>query len=956
MTRHLLLTLLLLIPEGAMSQVVWFSDDFRSAPLRSEWFVADDPWMIRDSMLHINTRSYDILLASRCYTYATKPYSFEVTLRGIRAGVFFSLDDPKQKFLSHMVRFDEKSILAGYFDGAGVYTATSVYDIPKLPTSWTTLRIDVNPKGRFYAIYVDGDFIGSDTNLVFSSGYIGLQASDGISEFKSVKVTGPSSPQPPGLPQLGSELSFQHVSFVEARDHGLDIYAPELHRLIHIDADGRWEKATTPDVVPSLRTSESIPPSTYSIENKHIIVRNSNGAVVDSLTEYLVSPACVAVFHKTLLVADPGARMVFQYSSTGKLVRSYDAAVIGGFKAPKGLTSYGRHQFVVADYDRLVFLDDRSTQAPVIALYATGTSCQISWRTTTSLSGWLEYGADGKPWNRVSSARSSSATEKKVELPSLTPQTRYSFRYGPSLKTIPRSASASKIFRFATAPGDPLSMEYTRLPILCMVYRTISYRDKYPFLRFPKIPDGRTLSDDDLAYLRSATEFNRDFYFRNSGCRLVLDFDFFVVEDTLWLREVGDSDPYWLSPNDRVARDYEHAARTFGKRPEDYAGLICPYAWVNYPSRRTSAMRDPSPGDSIRIRQAVGGGTYGVPAPWRYGKNAGYTSNPFQDRFSRQDWLTTHEFHHQIDALMDVSGFPEYYHADQPWKMPGRFGEDFDFNAHIMRNASPKSWLTLRFGTLARTRDADHDGVPDDDPSLPFDEKRLGGNPSLKDTDGDSVTDLAEVMMGTSRGSELHNADTDGDGIPDGSDPEPLYPVDPVVHRISRLADLDSQPFGSIHNASVLADFHLAWTDSALYLSTVSSVPVNLLLQIDADNDGWFHGFDNIQIRVLHTRDSASVADYYVRDCSSWVDPPRDRRDILRKSELTVSHEPTAGNPATTPAPYRLVLRIPRNDQHGLRLEVGHTFAIRIGVQTTTDLWVWDELFERNYMMSVILK
>jgi hypothetical protein len=211
-------------------------------------------------------------------------------------------------------------------------------------------------------------------------------------------------------------------------------------------------------------------------------------------------------------------------------------------------------------------------------------------------------------------------------------------------------------------------------------------------------------------------------------------------------------------------------------------------------------------------------------------------------------------------------------------------------------------------------------------------------------------------MMGTSRGSDLRNPDTDGDGIPDGSDPEPLYPINPGVPHISDLTELNLHSFGTIRGPTATAQLHLAWTDSALYLSSVSTTPVNLLLQIDANNDGWFHGFDNIQIRILNSHDSATVADYYLRDCSSWVDPPEDRRDILRKRDLRIIREMLSESNNETPGSYRLVVCVPRNDKYGFRLQKGHQFGIRIGVQSTTDLWMWDELFERNYMMPLTLK
>jgi len=499
----------------------------------------------------------------------------------------------------------------------------------------------------------------------------------------------------------------------------------------------------------------------------------------------------------------------------------------------------------------------------------------------------------------------------------------------------------------------------TRLPVMCMVYRTISYSEVYPPDRFPRIPWGRTISDEDLDYLRAACRFNSTFYFRNSGCRLMLDFDFHVVEDTLYLGDVGDKDPYWLSLTDRVTRDFEHAATALGKGPEEYCGLIVPYAWVNYPPRRTSAMRDSSKTDSINIRQMYGGGTYGVPAPWKYGKTAGYTGNPFQDRFSRQDWLITHEFHHQIDALLEASGYPGYYHADQPWKMPGRFGEDFDFNARIIRNAGPEWWLGLKFGILFRTRDADRDGVPDNDRSLPFDELRLFGDTTLTDTDGDGLTDLMETMAGSENGAALNVQDTDGDRLADGIDPEPLYPFPPVVPRISRehsplIERAAANEFARLDSTTV---FHLAWDDSSLYAGYTrkgkSSDTVGFLFQIDAANDGWFHGFDNTQIRIRRTGDSTTVVDYYLRDCSSWSDSPGDRKDILSTSNLPVVS-------LTRPLPdgsssLTLVAKIPRNSGYGLDLVPGKRMSLRMGIQTSEDRWVWKELFERNFMMTVEL-
>lgn len=948
------------------SQTVWIRDDFSHPQKGISWKSASGTWKIDSGLVSISTKDYDQLLASSYYAYNLQPFSLEVMLRGIRSGVYFSLDDTTTKRLSHMVRFDEKSILAGYFNGAGEFTATSSFDIPKMPTAWTVLRIDIDPKRKRYEIFVDGISVGTDDHLVFPSGYIGLQASEGLSEFKSTKIFSKDRAKIPSKPRLGSKISFQHISIVQTDGRNVVIYNPEQRLLQTLNPDGKLIKQTPVRQRPKPDVQVTFNKRTYTIRNDKVYVLNEAGSVIDSLYEKLQAPSSIAIDTRTtpplLVVADAGANVILEYGLNGKLLRTIDGAIIGGFKSPRGFALYGENSLVIADYDKLVFCNPRTDTQSVRVHVNSPTEAEINWSSLTRLHCFVDYAIDGGPSKTLNRVAVRPSGQRTAILRNLSPFSRYSFRVSPTLNTIPEEFSHSKVFRLATPPADSSRMAFTRLPVMCMVYRTISYRDKYPKEEYPQIPDGRTMSEDELMYLRKATESNREFYFRNSSCKIVLDFDFYVVEDTLWLHEVGDTDPYWLAPNERVTRDYEIAARQFGENPEYYSGLICPYAWVNYPPRRTSALRDPSKKDTINIRQAVGGGTNGVPAPWKYGTYSGYTSNPFQDRFSRQDWLITHEFHHQIDALMDVSAYPEYYHADIPWKMPGRFGEDFDFNAHIVRNALPETWLTLKFGTIVQTTDADHDGVPDDDPSLPFDEKRLGGNPKLKDTDGDRLDDLRETMAGSSRGTALNNKDTDGDGLIDGVDPEPLYPISPVISEIARGEDLSSVPFAQSNFDDLHAVTYLRWDDQFLYFRATTDKPANLLIQVDADNDGWFHGFDNFQMRVLNNGDSTWVADYYLRDCSSWTISPPDRRDILRVSDLLVSSVSHAQNHPSRGKEYSVTVKIPRNDNCGLQLEQGKKISVRFGLQSAVDLqvwdelWVWDELFERNYMMQIELR
>ena len=952
---------LMLVGIGVVrAQAIWAHDDFMHANAKLHWIRSTGTWEFDSGSVSIRTGAYDQLLAWSYYIFGVQPYSIEVTLRGTRAGIYFSLDDTGSKALSQMVRFDGNSILAGHFNGAGEYTSTNTFNLKKSPIDWTTLRIDVYPKQRRYEVFVDGTSVGADENLVFPSGYVGLEASDGSCAFKSINVYGKSRVKIPSKPRIGRRTGFQHVRYVETEGKNVSIYNPELKLWQTLNPDGKVIKQNPAKQAPPERTEVTYDKRTYSIREDRIIVTDAKGISVDSLVRQLVHPTSLLIDSREkaplLDVADQGANAIFQFTLDGRLLTTIDGSLIGGFKAPRGLDLYGKKGLVVADYDKLVLYDPDIDTRTVDVTPLSPTEVEIKWYSSALLRTFVSFAPDGgrfKTLNRVSVEPSGL---RYAVLRNLEPMTRYSFRVSPTFNTIPEDLTDSKIFRFVTPPKDSSMMEITRLPVMCMVYRAISYRDRYPKDKHPEIPDGRRITDQELQYLKQATEFNRDFYFRNSGCKLVLDFDFYVVEDTLWLHDVADTDPYWLSPNDRVTKDFEGAARHFGKNPEFYAGLVCPYAWLNYPTRLKSALTDPSKSDSINIRQAVGGGTNGVPAPWKYGKTTGYTANPFPDAFSRQDWLITHEFNHQVDALMDASGFPEYYHADMPWKMPGRFGEDFDFNAHILRNAPPNSWLALKFGSLSQTKDEDHDGVPDDDTTLPFDEKRLNGNPHSKDSDGDGLNDLQEVLTGSIRGTELNNKDTDGDGLNDSIDPEPLYPTNPIVKKLISTEDLQKTPFAILKTAGLQATTYVRWDDHFLYISVTTDKPANILIQIDANNDGWFHGFDNVQIRLMNNGDSVWVADYYLRDCSSWRNPPKDRRDILKNSDLRISSATDTIRSGGKNVAHTVTVRIPRNDPYGLRLEPGKQMSIRLGLQTKTDLWVWDEFFERNYMMPITLQ
>jgi hypothetical protein len=214
------------------------------------------------------------------------------------------------------------------------------------------------------------------------------------------------------------------------------------------------------------------------------------------------------------------------------------------------------------------------------------------------------------------------------------------------------------------------------------------------------------------------------------------------------------------------------------------------------------------------------------------------------------------------------------------------------------------------------------------------------------------LNDLQEVLAGTSRGTGLDDLDTDRDGVKDGVDNEPLHSFSQDFHRL--LSGRRITPGGgwfvrdsTFYYASLM---HASWSDSTMNFDFDIPDTAGVLIQIDANNDGWFHGFDNLQIRLKATADSVAVVDCYLRDCSSWTNPPKDRKEILPSTWLGVHRDARRDS-------YSIVsLSIPRLNSYGLDFYSGKKFALRLGVQTTADRWVWNELFERNYMMTVELK
>ena len=335
------------------------------------------------------------------------------------------------------------------------------------------------------------------------------------------------------------------------------------------------------------------------------------------------------------------------------------------------------------------------------------------------------------------------------------------------------------------------------------------------------------------ARLARELEKNRTFYWLNSYAKLNKQFEIMVIDEV-----PAKLDGAWITPGE--GRRLVNEARRQRGLPEvdgDHS-LVCIHPTEGF---------DPAGDDD---GGSVGGGGLTV---YAYSGYALYSSG--------QAWLMGHEWGHQLDNYFDRSGFPDWWlnHPDGSVHV-GRYGEHWDCNAFLCRRADPMNWLRFRYGTLRLVADADGDGLPDRDPTLPMDEARFGSDPTKVDTDGDGLTDLQELMAGTFTSSDPRNPDTDENGTPDGQDPHPQFAVARAVRSLADAPDLT--PLGTWQNHWADADLAVGYSaDEVVFRATLRKPARTIFLPIDWNNDGWFAGRDNLYYSVeLEWRESLDGA------------------------------------------------------------------------------------------------
>lgn len=483
-------------------------------------------------------------------------------------------------------------------------------------------------------------------------------------------------------------------------------------------------------------------------------------------------------------------------------------------------------------------------------------------------------------------------TRHRVELAGLEPGRRYAYRFLVSERAWP-GPLWSETFLATTQP-PPGRTQYLDAEVIVLLFTNLLTPPADPDVR-PEPADPGPLTPGQIAEVQRKLELARRFYWINSRGRFNLRFTY-VLDPQRYDPGPVHTWAYW--PEDDHRRIDEILAR-HGVRHADMAGLVVIYGYRHWDAHARAWVLSGS-----------GGNTWGS----AHDGTGITTINAGGDTC----WLFAHEYGHTMGINYEHGGHVFHFNHFHWNRLPTDYGSHYDGNAAIQREFSDVAYWSSRYGRLVVVADADNDGLPDDDPGCPLDERRFGSDPARVDTDGDGLTDLEELLatQGLARYEgafgmpplepvfepDPRAPDTDGDGVRDGDDPYPLYPWSPEVHFATVTPDgrlaTGEWPAGGfcrrMDDAALRGEVRLAWDFTHLYLGLVQEaaregeLPARIYLELDANNDGLTVGADNIEIWLEPQPDGS------VRVRTNHNDTIIRLKPIWRENLLPSPHDVTA--------------------------------------------------------------
>ena len=398
--------------------------------------------------------------------------------------------------------------------------------------------------------------------------------------------------------------------------------------------------------------------------------------------------------------------------------------------------------------------------------------------------------------------------------------------------------------------------------------------------------------------IRQELEFARQFYFRNSKGQINLKFHFMEI-------------PGYPPPNNDGVADFG----TIGTDLLNRGILDNQYDAIHVEAYQTYGYW----GGAGWFGQTAGSMAH-QPA-WYYDPTNHYTTG--------DAWVFTHEFGHSLDGIIaGGSGFPDMIFNHFPWAFPlpagipsFDAGTDYDGMALVLRLFDHHLDYAAPWDGYFEVSDSDGDKLANNDDRLTFDEADFGSSPATDDSDLDGLTDAREFYAGIYGAANPNNPDTDGDGIPDGTDPYPISNFKSTLQKTTSAVTINGtmatgegwQPLVSNPNFSLQpgATFSASatWDDAYLYFAFQSNMPMKYYLYMDGSGeDGIFSSPIRFESGTYPGIGEGALGDSYyesavlvIRSDASQV--------VLKNGAVTGSQVATTSAGGT----YTTEVRIPHN-------------------------------------------
>ena len=728
----------------------------------------------------------------------------------------------------------------------------------------------------------------------------------------------------------------------EQLNHPADIGVDENDNIFVVDEENNrvqvWDKNFA--FITEFGTKELDHPAAVAVKTGNVYVLNNGmnqveiyswqGNKVKWLTEFGFDSGQGRdiLIHQDKIYISVGNE-VRMFSEQGNFLKKFTGKSITGIY-PYGLAVDKNDQIYAADFrtGHIVVLDPELSEPEPMVNFPFNTQAQVTFTSAKEVRSKLRVSLKDSV---IFEGSDNKAFQHQFEIDNLTPSTTYHIQFSPTVRMIPPVDDFSKKYAFITPPEQGRK-HYWSLPMATIIFTNVLDTAKWK----PSFPDLPPLPEEELTRIQLQIEDGIRFYWMNSGMNLYIDNDYMVVNEKLYHHQIFGSQWWYPPKEDWVTRAIEQT----GNKVENYVAVLF-----------LACVRDYNENNGkYELRGRGGGFTSGIGANSQYGLS--YWEVTHANHGSGNNWLMTHEFHHQLDELFLVSGYPEYWfnHFSPIVNTAANFGEHFDGNAWILKNWLVANWYDLKYGNIRFTIDEDMDGVPDDDPVLPVDEKRLNSNPQSVDSDADGLTDLEEINFsnwiiegcgetygGNARFPDLINPDTDGDGLLDNEDHYPLYSFTPEINFAktnfndeSTEAIYQSTPFARLVDNRIHATVYAQWNSSHLKFAFKMDRLAPVKLMIDADANGWFIGRDNYLIYLNPKTDLTLSSELVMVNCADPKKWPFHDTELAKSIHMNSRIQ-------TIDDEYLITIMVPKNEYTGLGLAAGEKIGVNIGFSVIMD-------------------